>query len=126
MQRVLINLQNYVMGEAVEQTLKNAGDFQIEVVENPEEVVKKQFGFAATVVLMEVTGYTPYKLCERMLIRDEIRKQDPQCRIVLMVDENADRQLATQVKQLKKDGLIDQFIYGSTSVAFLAALMETV
>lgn len=126
MQRVLINLQNYVMGEAIEQTLKNAGDFQIEVVENPEEVVKKQFGFAATVVLMEVTGYTPYKLCERMLIRDKIRKQDPQCRIVLMVDENANRQLATQVKQLKKDGLIDQFIYGSTSAAFLAALMETV
>lgn len=126
MQRVLINMQNYVMGEAVEQTLKNAGDFQIEVVENPEEVVKKQFGFAATVVLMEVTGYTPYKLCERMLIRDEIRKQDPQCKIVLMVDENADRQLATEVKQLKKDGLIDQFICGSTSAAFLAALMETV
>ena len=123
---MLINLQNYVMGEAIEQTLKNAGDFQIEVVENPEEVVKKQFGFAATVVLMEVTGYTPYKLCERMLIRDEIRKQDPQCKIVLMVDENADRPLATQVKQLKKDGLIDQFIYGSISVAFLAALMETV
>ena len=126
MQRVLINLQNYVLGEAVEQTLKNAGDFQIEVVEKPEEVVKKQFGFAATVVLMEVTGYTPYKLCERMLIRDEIKKNDPQCKIVLMVDENADKPLATQVKQLKKDGLIDQCIYGSISATFLAALMETV
>lgn len=126
MQRVLINLQNYVLGEAVEQTLKNAGDFQIEVVENPKEVVKKQFCFAATVVLMEVTSYTPYKLSERMLIRDEIKKNDPECKIVLMVDENADKPLATQVKQLKKDGLIDQFIYGSTSAAFLAALMETV
>lgn len=126
MQRVLINMQNYVMGEAIEQALKNAGDFQVTVVEDPKEVAKKQFGFAATVVLMEVTGYTPYKLCERMLIRDEIKKNDTECKIVLMVDENADKPLAAEVKQLKKDGLIDQFIYGSTSAAFLAALMETV
>ena len=74
---------------------------------------------------MEVTGYTPWKLCERMKIRDAVKVQNPDCKIVLIVDENAEKEVAKQVKQAKKDGLIDQFIYGSISAAYLAAIMDS-
>ena len=74
---------------------------------------------------MEVTGYLPWKLSERLAIRDEVKKTEPNCKVVLIVDENSEKELAEQVKQAKKDGAIDLFIYGSTSAAFLVALLET-
>ena len=74
---------------------------------------------------MEVTGYTPWTLEERLRIRDEVRRQNPHCKIVLVVDENTDKRLADQVRQTKKDGLIDNFIYGSVSAAYLSAVIDT-
>jgi hypothetical protein len=40
------------------------------------------------------------------------------------VDENAEKEVAEQVKQAKKDGLIDQFIYSSISSTYLSAIVE--
>jgi len=73
---------------------------------------------------MEVTSYTPYKLEERLKIRQELKKQSPDCKIVLMVDENSEKRTAEDVKQAKRDGWIDQFIYGSTSASYLVAMMD--
>lgn len=124
MQRVLINFQSFVLGEAVEQILETSGDFHVTVVENPKDVVKKQFNMASTALLMEVSSCPGYLLVERMEIRRQIKQQDARCKIVLLVNEKAEKKLAEQVKQLKRDGLIDQFIYSSTSASFLAAIMD--
>jgi len=51
--------------------------------------------------------------------------QDPECKIVLIVDENAEKEAARQVKKAKKDGLIDQFIYGSISATYLADIVDS-
>ena len=40
------------------------------------------------------------------------------------MDENSEKELAKQVRRAKKEGLIDQFIYGSTSASFLVAMMD--
>ena len=65
------------------------------------------------------------KLKERLKIRDELRRSVPDCKIVLIVDEKAEKQIAKQVKQAKQDGLIDFFVYGSTSASYLTALLDT-
>ena len=44
---------------------------------------------------------------------------------LLLVDENANADLAVSVKQAKKDGLIDNFIYASVSPSYLAAVLDT-
>ena len=125
MQRVIINMKSFVLGEAVQMALRNNGDFQVTVVERPEETAKKAYSLAATIVLMEVTGYPPYVLEERLKIRNAIKKQAPNCKIAIMVDDNSEKEVAEQVKQAKKDGLIDLFIYGSTSASYLVALLDT-
>lgn len=125
MQRIIISMQNYVLGEAVDHSLTSAGDFHVTVTEKPEQATKLSIDLSATALLMEVTNYTPYRLEERMKIRDEVKKKNPLCKIVLLVDENAEKEVAEQVKQAKKDGRIDQFIYGSTSASYLVALLET-
>jgi len=117
-------MQNYVFAQATEMAMKSHGDFRVVVVEKPEDIVKNCVSVAATALLMEVTGYTPYKLEERLKIREETKKQNPDCKIVLMVDENSMPQVAETVKQAKRDGLIDQFIYGSTSASYLVGIMD--
>ena len=73
---------------------------------------------------MEVTAYTPWRLEERMKIRNEVKAQNPDCKIVLVVDENTEKKLADKVRQAKKDGLVDNFIYGSVSSSYLAAVID--
>lgn len=74
---------------------------------------------------MEVNGYPPYVLEERLKIRDAIKEVNPDCKIVLVVDENSEKKVAEEVRRAKKAGRIDQFIYGSISASYLVALMDT-
>ena len=60
-----------------------------------------------------------------MKIISSVRLQMPECKIVLIVDENAEKELAKEVRQAKKDGLIDQFIYGSISATYLADIVDS-
>ena len=91
----------------------------------PDKVVDDCKWIAPYALLMEVTGYTPWKLDERMRIRDAVKTQNPQCKIVLIVDENAEKEVAQKVKEAKKTGVIDQFIYGSISATYLADIVDS-
>ena len=59
-----------------------------------------------------------------MKIRNEVKAHNPGCKIVLVVDENTEKKLADKVRQAKKDGLVDNFIYGSVSSSYLAAVID--
>ena len=124
MPRVVVNTQNYMFADMIKRTLES-GDFSVTIVDKPEKLLPEFNRTAANIVLMEVTGYTPWTLEERLRIRDEVRRQNPHCKSVLVVDENTDKRLADQVRQTKKDGLIDNFIYGSVSAAYLSAVIDT-
>ena len=59
-----------------------------------------------------------------MRLCNEVKRQRPDCKILLLVDETADRALAFRVLQAKKDGRIDNFIYASVSPAYLAGVID--
>lgn len=65
------------------------------------------------------------ELEERLVVREEIRKYNPDCKIVILVDDIADKALANEVKKTKKDGLIDAFLFGSATDSYLAAMMDS-
>lgn len=69
--------------------------------------------------VMEVTGYIPWNLCERLKLRDEVKKMCPHCKIALIVDSNTERQAAIEIRDAKKNGFIDQFFYGSMTAEYL-------
>ncbi len=48
----------------------------------------------ANVLIMEVTAYTPWRLEERMKIRSQLKKDNPACKIMLVVDECTEKKLA--------------------------------
>ena len=126
MRRIVINMQNVLFCDAIADTLRrSANDLDPYTVDSPERIVDECKWLAPYALLMEVTGYTPWLLTERMKIRDQVKEKCPDCKIVLIVDENAEREVANQVKQSKKDGRIDQFIYGSISASYLADIVDT-
>ena len=126
MRRIAINMQNSLFCNAIADTLRRSGnELEPYTIDSPDKVVDECKWIAPYALLMEVTGYTPWLLAERMRIRDAVRELNPECKIVLIVDENAEKAVAKQVKQAKKDGLIDQFIYGSISASYLADIVDS-
>ena len=126
MSRIAINMQNSLFCNAIADTLRQSdNDLEPYTIDSHDKVVDECRWIAPYALLMEVTGYTPWLLSERMKIRDAVKKMNPECKIVFIVDENAEKEVAKQVKQAKKDGLIDQFIYGSISAAYLADIVDS-
>ena len=126
MRRIVINMQNTLFCNAIADTLRRSGnELEPYTVVMPDQVVNECKWIAPYALLMEVTGHTPWKLCERLKLRDAVKEKNPECKIVLVVDENAEKEVAKQVKQAKKDGLIDQFIYGSISATYLADILDS-
>lgn len=122
----MINMQNSLFCNAIANTISRSGnELEPYTVDSPDQVVDECKWLAPYAVLMEVTGYTPWKLEERLKIRDAVKEKNSECKIVLLVDENAEKAAAKKIKQAKKDGIIDQFIYGSISATYLADIMDT-
>lgn len=119
-------MQNTLFGSAVSETLRRSENvLDPYTVDSPDRVADECKWLTPYALLMEVTGYTPWMLCERMKIRDAVKAQNPDCKIAIIVDENAEKEEAKLVRQAKKDGLIDQFIYGSISATYLADIVDS-
>lgn len=125
MRRVVIDMQNTLFADAVAEALRRFdSDFDPVMSESPDKTLSLCNAVLANILIMEVSAYAPWKLEERMKIRDELRKINPNCKIVLVVDENTEKKLADRVRQAKKDGLVDNFIYGSISSTYLSAVID--
>lgn len=126
MRRVVVDMQSVLFSDAIATALKNFdSDFEVFQTESPEKTADMCTDTEANVLIMEVTAYAPWKMEERMKIRNEIKANNPDCKIVLVVDENTEKKLADRVRRAKKDGLIDNFIYGSVSATYLSAVIDT-
>ncbi len=123
---VLINLQNSMFAEGIERCLYDDGDFRIINIARADDVMHQSELTRPDVVFLEVTRYSPWTFSERMNIRDFLKKNLPDCKTVLMVNENADMDIAELVKQAKINGSIDGFVFSSVTVTYLSAYLQTV
>ena len=125
MRRVVIDMQNILFADAIAEALRRYdSDFEPVMSESPGKTLELCNAILANILIMEVTAYAPWKMEKRMKICDELRKCNPDCKIALVVDENTEKKLADQVRQAKKDGLVDNFIYGSISSSYLSAVID--
>ena len=125
MRRIVIDMQNILFADAVAEALRNFdSDLEPFMSENPDNTQSLCDTVLANVLIMEVTTYPSRTLEERLKIRNALKRKHPDCKIVLVVDENTERKLADRVRQAKKDGLVDNFIYGSVSSSYLSAVID--
>lgn len=126
MRRVVVDMQNTLFADAIATALRDFdSDFDVSCSSSPEKTAEICNYTLAQILIMEVTNYTPWKFEERMKIRNVVKERDPACKVVFVVDENTEKKLAEKVRLAKKDGLIDNFIYGSVSASYLSAVIDT-
>ena len=120
MQKIVVDIQNFLFADSIAAAFRNS-DYDIDVVraETPNDAVELCQMYKPFVLVMEVTGYTPWLLCDRLRLRDEVKSVCPDCKIALLVDSNTEKQAAKDIRDAKKNGIIDQFFYGSMTSEYL-------
>ncbi len=125
MRRVVINMKNSLFADAVKQALTRFdSDFESYSSDSTDETMQLCRILHPYALIMEVAAPAPWNLEERLKRRNEVKTWYPDCKVVLVVDENVEKKLADRVRQAKKDGLIDNFIYCSVSTAYLSAVID--
>ena len=99
-------------------------DFIVYRSSKPEDTLALCRSCHANVLVMEVIRQGIWKLSERIRLCSAVKKLGWDCKVLLLVDENADEQLAAEVRQTVKDQLADDFIYASVSPTYLAGVID--
>ena len=120
MKKIVVDMQNFLFADSIATAFKNS-DYDIAVVraETPQDTVELCRVYKPFVLVMEVAAHTAWLLCERMTLRDEVKTTCPDCKIALIVDSNTEKQAAKDIRDAKKNGIIDQFFYGSMTAEYL-------
>ena len=127
MKRILLSIQNQLLSEAISAALTRTGDFR------PEQVLTDRIQdtayicrvLQAEILLMDVASSPSASMEQRMTTGRQVRGELPECKIVLLCDENADPTVARQVKEAKQLKQIDAFFYASVTTSYLTAALDS-
>lgn len=126
MRKVVLDLQSGLYAKAVRRILvQDLDEYQVDISKNPTETVERCRILQPDVLLMEVTGYTPWMLSERLSIRNEVKRHVPSVKIVFLIDDKAEVALVEEIKKAKQEKLIDAFLFTSVSESYLVAVMDS-
>ena len=125
MRRIVLDMKGGLLAEAVMQSLSGCDlDFLVYRSLKPEETLALCRTCRANVLVMEVIRQGIWKLSERLRLCSAVKNLGWDCKVLLLVDESADEQLAAEVRQTVKDQLADDFIYASVSPTYLAGVID--
>ena len=126
MKNVVVSMQNTLLAEAVAGAFQKTGDFRVEQVlpGRPGDAPSLCASAKADVLLMEVSRLPAYTLENRLKLIECVRRALPNCKFVLLCDENVDPELAHRVMTVRQDRLIDAFLYASVTHAYLTAALD--
>ena len=126
MKKIVLDMQSRLYAKAIRRLLvQELDNYQVVISKSPNETTKQCKLLQPYALLMEVTGYTPCRLEERLSIRDVVKKDSADCKVILIVDDVSEPELAENVKNAKQSGLIDAFLFTSTTENYLVAVMDS-
>ena len=126
MREIVVSMQNTLLSEAVARSLAETGDFRVEQVlpGKTDDTFSLCRAVQADILLMEVSRLLAYTLENRLKLIECVRRAMPNCKFVLLCDENGDPELAHRVMIVRQDRLIDAFLYASVTPAYLTAALD--
>lgn len=127
MKKIVLDIQSDIHAQTMERMLmQKLDDCQVVISESPDTTAEWCRTHRPDVLLMEVKAYSPWMFRQRMTIRDKVGRSVENCRIILFVDDDTDGELTEQVRQAKREGLIDAFLFGSVSENYFASVIDSV
>ena len=127
MRKIVVSVQNGLLAESITRMLEESGEFLIyrSVVGSRNSLAVDCAMYGAEIVLMEVSLGRGLSLQSRLEETRQIKSTNPDCKIVLLCDENTSPDLAREVALVKKNGLVDGFFYSSVTGAYLVAALAS-
>ena len=127
MKKIVLDIQSGIHAHNMERMLmQELDDCQVVISESPDSTAEWCRTHRPDVLLMEVKAYSPWMFPERMEILDKVRRHTSGCRVILFVDDESDAELIEKVRQAKRDGLIEAFLFGSVSENYFASVIDSV
>ena len=127
MKKIVLDIQSDIHAHTMERMLmQKLDDCQVVISESPDATAEWCKTHRPDVLLMEVKAYSPWMFKERMEIRDKVKRNTENCRVILFVDDDTDGELTEKVRQAKREGLIDAFLFGSVSENYFASVIDSV
>ena len=127
MKKIVLDIQSDIHAHTMERMLmQKLDDCQVVISESPDSTAEWCKTHRPDVLLMEVRAFSPWMFSERMTIRDKVKSSTETCRIILFVDDESDGELTEKVRQAKREGLIDAFLFGSVSENYFASVIDSV
>ena len=127
MKKIVLDIQSGIHAHNMERMLmQELDDCQVIVSESPDSTPEWCKTHKPDVLLMEIKAYSPWMFSERMMIRDKVKRSTENCRVILFVDDESDGELTEKVRQAKRGGLIDAFLFGSVSENYFASVIDSV
>ena len=126
MVKILVSIHNGLLAEAMTAMLRESGEFEpfpISAGNKNSDIARECELLDVQMVLLEVSYANGTTLETRMKEVRQIRSAVPNCKIVLLCDENSSPEIARNVMLAKKDGLIDNFFYSSVTARYILAAL---
>ena len=119
MKNIVISMQNTLLSEAIARAFSDTGEFRIEQIlpGKTNDTLSLCCAMQAEILLMEVSRLPAYTLESRLKLIECVRRAMPNCKFVLLCDENGDPELAHRVVIVRQDRLIDAFLNASVTPA---------
>lgn len=127
MRKIVLDIQSSIHAHNMERMLmQELDDCQIVISEAPDSTPEWCKMHQPDVLLMEVKAFSPWMFSERMAIRDKVKRITKNCRVVLFVDDESNKNLTEEVQQAEREGLIDAFLFDSVSENYFASVIDSV
>ena len=127
MKKNVLDIQSNIHAHTMERMLmQELDDCQVVISESPDSTAEWCKTHRPDVLLMEVKMFSPWMFSERIAIRDKVKRSTENCRVVLFVDDESNKNLTEEVLQAKREGLIDAFLFDSVSENYFASVIDSV
>ena len=115
------------MAVSIAHTLNQTGSFLVSSVRSGCGGVAEACEQASSdILLMEVAYDLGTTLDECLKEVELLHSLRPQCKVILLCDENSMPEIVRRVAQAKRDRQIDDFVYSFVSESYLTALLSAI
>ena len=127
MKKIVLSICNSLMELSISHCLTQTGGFQIVSIRpGCGEIARECADASADVLLMEAAFHIGATLDDCLKDARRLRSLRPECKTILLCDENSAPEVARRIALAKKDGLIDDFVYSSVSESYLTAMLYAI
>ncbi|MDD6848336.1 MAG: hypothetical protein PUD53_06160 [Oscillospiraceae bacterium] len=127
MKNIVVCIGNGLLSEAIINMLKNSGEFMPfrVLIQKKNNIANECEALSADILLLDVSYTFGTTMETRLNEVKQVREKTPTCKLVMLCDENSSPEIAREVANAKKDGLIDAFFYSSVNEKYLTAVLSS-